>query len=202
MLPRRRVGSLRLLRLLLVLVVAFAAVVAFCPAAAAAAGEGVGVVEEEEVRVGEAAAAVARGEGDDAVVAAAVAGGEVAGEAGAGLGEGAAAANATGKEGSLAEMIDRALEKEFPESEGEQGGGGALDLVTSGGGGGGCPVIRLGIWLLPLGASGSAASRSRPPWPRRWGILGLFGTAILCLLVSAALVFCREGPRQLQQHGG
>lgn len=44
----------------------------------------------------------------------------------------AAAANATGKEGSLAEMIDRALEKEFPESEGEQGGGGALDLVTSG----------------------------------------------------------------------
>uniref|UniRef100_A0A0E0E2V9 Cation/H+ exchanger transmembrane domain-containing protein n=1 Tax=Oryza meridionalis TaxID=40149 RepID=A0A0E0E2V9_9ORYZ len=36
---------------------------------------------------------------------------------------GAAAANATGKEGSLAEMIDRALEKEFPESEGEQGGG-------------------------------------------------------------------------------
>lgn len=121
----------------------------------------------------------------------------MAGEAGRGWG-GAAAANATGKEGSLAEMIDRALEKEFPESEGEQGGGGALDLVTSGW----CPVIRLGIWLLPLGASGSAASRSRPPWPRRWGILGLFGTAILCLLVSAALVFCREGPRQLQQHGG
>lgn len=123
--------------------------VAFCPAAAAAAGEGVGVVEEEEVRVGEAAAAVARGEGDDAVVAAAVAGGEVAGEAGAGLGEGAAAANATGKEGSLAEMIDRALEKEFPESEGEQGGGGALDLVTSGGGGGWVPRDPPGDLVTP-----------------------------------------------------
>jgi hypothetical protein len=40
-------------------------------------------------------------------------------------GEVALQGNATNKEGSLADMIDRALEKEFPDSEGEQGGGGA-----------------------------------------------------------------------------
>jgi hypothetical protein len=41
-------------------------------------------------------------------------------------GEVVAQGNATdNKEGSLADMIDRALEKEFPESEDEQGGGGA-----------------------------------------------------------------------------
>jgi hypothetical protein len=38
-------------------------------------------------------------------------------------GEVTAQGNATANEGSLAEMIDRALEKEFPESEGEQGRG-------------------------------------------------------------------------------
>ncbi|KAG8044106.1 hypothetical protein GUJ93_ZPchr0048g33357 [Zizania palustris] len=98
MLTRRRAGSVVLLLILLV-----AAAVAFC--SAAAAGDG-------EARAGEAAEAVARGEGAEA---AAEAGGEVVAEAAAG--------NTTAKEGSLADMIDRALEKEFPESEGEQGGG-------------------------------------------------------------------------------
>ncbi|KAG8094525.1 hypothetical protein GUJ93_ZPchr0012g21899 [Zizania palustris] len=89
MLTRRRAGSVVLLLILLV-----AAAVAFC--SAAAAGDG-------EARAGEAAEAVARGEGAEA---AAEAGGEVVAEAAAG--------NTTAKEGSLADMIDRALEKEFP----------------------------------------------------------------------------------------
>ncbi|KAL6602853.1 hypothetical protein ACP70R_043214 [Stipagrostis hirtigluma subsp. patula] len=105
---RRRPGSLPLRLLCLLLL---AAAVAFSPTAAAAAD-----AEAEKGRAGKAeaeaeadAAAVARGDG----VAVAEAGGEVA-----------AQGNATAKEeGSLADMIDRALEKEFPESEGEQGGG-------------------------------------------------------------------------------
>uniref|UniRef100_A0A0D9WR92 Cation/H+ exchanger transmembrane domain-containing protein n=1 Tax=Leersia perrieri TaxID=77586 RepID=A0A0D9WR92_9ORYZ len=114
MLTRRRAGSLlRPLSITLLVLI----LVAFCSAVAAA-----GVEEEAEARAGEAAAAVARGEGGGAeeAGAAAEAGGEVVSDAASG----AAGGNATtGKEGSLAEMIDRALEKEFPESEGEQGGG-------------------------------------------------------------------------------
>jgi hypothetical protein len=105
MLPTRRgrrpSRAPRLLALLLL-----ASAVAFCHAA--------GDVVGDEERVGEAAAAVARGEGVADALGAAEAGGEVALQG-----------NATNKEGSLADMIDRALEKEFPDSEGEQGGGGA-----------------------------------------------------------------------------
>jgi hypothetical protein len=101
MLPTRRGRRPGLLLAVLLLALA----VAICHAA--------GDVGDEE-RVGEAAAAVARGEGVAAALGAAEAGGEVALQG-----------NATNKEGSLADMIDRALEKEFPDSEGEQGGGGA-----------------------------------------------------------------------------
>ncbi|KAI4966253.1 hypothetical protein ZWY2020_041900 [Hordeum vulgare] len=59
--------------------------------------------------VGEAVAAVERAD----AMAAAQAGGE------------AAQGNGTNKENNLADMIDRALEKEFPDSKGDQGGGGA-----------------------------------------------------------------------------
>ncbi|XP_066370648.1 K(+) efflux antiporter 4-like isoform X3 [Miscanthus floridulus] len=114
MLPRRRSnhpGSSFPLPFLLVCGLLLAAAVAFSPAAAAeAAGRGAG----HEGRAGKPeveaeAEAEARGDG----VAVAEAGGEVV-----------AQGNATeAKEGSLADMIDRALEKEFPESEGEQGGG-------------------------------------------------------------------------------
>ncbi|CAM0910289.1 unnamed protein product [Alopecurus aequalis] len=95
---RHRLGSV--LRLLAVLLLASA--VAFSHAA--------GDVGDEE-RVGEAAAAVARGDAVTTALGAAEAGGEVV------------PGNATTKDGSLADMIDRALEKEFPDSEGEQGGG-------------------------------------------------------------------------------
>jgi type IV secretory pathway TrbL component len=98
----RRPGLLAVLLLLLLLATSLAP--------SHAAGDVVG----DEERVGEAAAAVARGEGVAAALGAAEAGGEVALQG-----------NATNKEGSLADMIDRALEKEFPDSEGEQGGGGA-----------------------------------------------------------------------------
>ena len=97
---RRRPGAA--LRLLLLL----ASAVAFSHAA--------GDVGDEE-RVGEAAAALARADAVTTALGVAEAGGEVV-----------AQGNATAKdEGSLADMIDRALEKEFPDSEGEQGGGGA-----------------------------------------------------------------------------
>ncbi|XP_062229043.1 K(+) efflux antiporter 4-like isoform X2 [Phragmites australis] len=105
MLTRRRCpGSLLLLCALLL-----AAAVASSSAAVAAAGKG-----GDEGRAGkEEAEAVAAGEGGDGV-AVAEAGGEVVAQGNA---------TAKDKEGSLADMIDRALEKEFPESEGEQGGG-------------------------------------------------------------------------------
>ncbi|XP_066370490.1 K(+) efflux antiporter 4-like isoform X3 [Miscanthus floridulus] len=116
MLPRRRSnhpGSSFPLPFLLVCGLLLAAAVAFSPAAAAeAAGRGGGGGAGHEGRAGKPeveAEAEARGDG----VAVAEAGGEVV-----------AQGNATeAKEGSLADMIDRALEKEFPESEGEQGGG-------------------------------------------------------------------------------
>ena len=41
-------------------------------------------------------------------------------------------ANASGKEGSFAELIDRALEKEFPDSEQTSGGSGSRDLYVVG----------------------------------------------------------------------
>ncbi|XP_008649141.1 K(+) efflux antiporter 4 isoform X1 [Zea mays] len=86
-----------------------AAAVAFSPAAAAEAADGGAGHEGRAGKPEVEAEAEARGDG----VAVAEAGGEVV-----------AQGNATeAKEGSLADMIDRALEKEFPESEGEQGGG-------------------------------------------------------------------------------
>ncbi|GJM98168.1 hypothetical protein PR202_ga15153 [Eleusine coracana subsp. coracana] len=106
---RSRPGSLLIVCLLL------AAAVAFSPFAAAADADAGKGGNDERRRAGkeeaETEAAAAAGERGDGVVVA-EAGGEVA-----------AQGNATAKEGSLADMIDRALEKEFPESEGEQGGG-------------------------------------------------------------------------------
>jgi hypothetical protein len=95
-----------------------AAAVAFSPAAAAEAADGGAGHEGRAGKPEVEAEAEARGDG----VAVAEAGGEVV-----------AQGNATeAKEGSLADMIDRALEKEFPESEGEQGGGGAWIWPTPG----------------------------------------------------------------------
>ncbi|XP_014753157.1 K(+) efflux antiporter 6 isoform X2 [Brachypodium distachyon] len=101
---RRRLLALLLLLLPLVAAVAFDFV-------AGDAGDEERVLVGNEERAVQAAAAVARGEGLDIALGAAEAGGE------------AVQGNATTKDGSLADMIDRALEKEFPESEGEQGGG-------------------------------------------------------------------------------
>jgi len=123
MLPRRRSnhpGSSSPVPFLLVCGLLLAAAVAFSPAAAAeAAGRGGGAGHEGRAGKPEVEAeAEARGDG----AAVAEAGGEVV-----------AQGNATdAKEGSLADMIDRALEKEFPESEGEQGGGGAWIWPTPG----------------------------------------------------------------------
>jgi hypothetical protein len=105
---RRRPGSL----LLVCLLAAAATLSPFAAAADADAGKGRDGGGDDERRrdVEEAEAVGQRGDG----VAVAEAGGEVT-----------AQGNATANEGSLAEMIDRALEKEFPESEGEQGRGGA-----------------------------------------------------------------------------
>ncbi|EER88524.1 hypothetical protein BDA96_10G222500 [Sorghum bicolor] len=115
MLPRRRSnhpGSSSPLPFLLVCGLLLAAAVAFSPAAAAeAAGRGGGGAGHEGRAGKPEVEAEAEARGDGAAVA--EAGGEVV-----------AQGNATdAKEGSLADMIDRALEKEFPESEGEQGGG-------------------------------------------------------------------------------
>jgi len=121
MLPRRRSnhpGSSFPLPFLLVCGLLLAAAVAFSPAAAAeaAGGGGGGGGAGHEGRAGKPEV-----EAEDGV-AVAEAGGEVV-----------AQGNATeAKEGSLADMIDRALEKEFPESEGEQGGGGAWIWPTPG----------------------------------------------------------------------
>jgi hypothetical protein len=128
MLPRRfsnHPGSSSPLPFLVVCGLLLAAAVAFSPAAAAEAagrgGGGGGGGAGHEGRAGKPeveAEAEARGDG----VAVAEAGGEVV-----------AQGNATeAKEGSLADMIDRALEKEFPESESEQGGGGAWIWPTPG----------------------------------------------------------------------
>jgi opacity protein-like surface antigen len=115
MLPRRRssrrVPSLPLLLLVLCALLLIAAV-AFSPAAAAkavAGGGGGGAVHEGRVGKQEAEAE-AEVRGDQ--VAMAEAGSEV-------VAQGNAMDN---KEGSLDDMIDRTLEKEFPESEDEQGG--------------------------------------------------------------------------------
>ncbi|PAN23700.1 hypothetical protein PAHAL_4G110900 [Panicum hallii] len=110
MLPRRRSRPGSSLRLLVLGALLLAAAAAFSPAAAAAA-EAAGGREARAGKQEAEAQAEAEARGDR--VAVAEAGGEVA-----------AQGNATdNKEGSLADMIDRALEKEFPESEGEQGGG-------------------------------------------------------------------------------
>lgn len=103
---RRRLLGPVLPRLLAALLLASA--VALLPRAAGDAAEA-----GDEGRVGEAVAAVERADAAAVALGAAEAGGEVA------------QGNATTKENSLADMIDRALEKEFPDSEGDQGGGGA-----------------------------------------------------------------------------
>ncbi|KAG2606628.1 K(+) efflux antiporter 4-like isoform X3 [Panicum virgatum] len=112
MLPHRRRSSRpgSSLPLLVLGALLLAAAAAFSPAAAAAAEAAAG----REARAGkQEAEAQAEAEARGDRVAIAEAGGEVA-----------AQGNATdNKEGSFADMIDRALEKEFPESEGEQGGG-------------------------------------------------------------------------------
>ncbi|KAF7102741.1 hypothetical protein CFC21_103819 [Triticum aestivum] len=105
MLMRRRRQRPVLPRLLLATLL-IASAVAFLPRAAGDAAEA-----GDEGRVGEAVAAVERADAAAAALGAAEAGGE------------AAQGNATTKEHSLADMIDRALEKEFPDSEGDQGGG-------------------------------------------------------------------------------
>lgn len=112
---RSRPGFLTLVCLLLAAAVAFSPFAAAADADAGKGGNDGGDDErrragKEEAETEAAAGAAERGD----VVAVAEAGGEVA-----------AQGNATAKEGSLADMIDRALEKEFPESEGEQSGGGA-----------------------------------------------------------------------------
>jgi len=142
MLPRRRSSSRpgSSLRLLVLGALLLAAAAAFAPAAAEA---GAGKQEAE-------AQAEAEARGDR--VAVTEAGGEVA-----------AQGNATdNKEGSFADMIDRALEKEFPESEGEQGGGGAWIWPPP--------------WDLVLRVRGrvlvAVLARSRPRWLERLGILG------------------------------
>ncbi|KAE8809297.1 K(+) efflux antiporter 6-like [Hordeum vulgare] len=96
---RRRLLGPILPRLLVALLLASAA--ALLPGAAGDAAD--------EGHVGKAVAAVERAD----ATAAAQAGGE------------ATQGNGTNKENSLADMIDRAVEKEFPDSEGDQGGGGA-----------------------------------------------------------------------------
>jgi len=90
-------------------------------------------------------------------------------------GEVVAQGNATeAKEGSLADMIDRALEKEFPESEGEQDGGGVWIWPT--------PRIHRSVraWDLVLGrvcgwaqwrVSVAVMFRSRHRWLERVGTL-------------------------------
>ncbi|XP_044423281.1 K(+) efflux antiporter 6 isoform X1 [Triticum aestivum] len=104
MLMRRRHLLGPVLPRLLLTALLLASAVAFLPRAAGDDAAEAG----DERRVGEAVAAVERA---DAALGAAEAGGE------------AAQGNATNKEHSLADMIDRALEKEFPDSEGDQGGG-------------------------------------------------------------------------------
>lgn len=164
MLPRRRSnhpGSSFPLPFLLICGLLLAAAVAFSPAAAAeAAGRGGAGHEGRAGKPEVEAEAEARGDG----VAVAEAGGEVV-----------AQGNATeAKEGSLADMIDRALEKEFPESEGEQGGGGAWiwltpgihrsvrarDLVLG-------RVCGWGRWRVSV----AVLFRSRPRWLERVGTL-------------------------------
>ena len=103
---RRRLLGPVLPRLLVALLLASAA--ALLPGAAGDAAEAA-----DEGRVGEAVAAVERADATAAALGAAQADGE------------AAQGNGTNKENSLADMINRALEKEFPDSEGDQGGGGA-----------------------------------------------------------------------------
>ncbi|CAN6163717.1 unnamed protein product [Urochloa humidicola] len=114
MLPRRRSsrpGSS--LPLLVLCALLLAAAVAFSPVAAAEAEAGAGGAGREARAAAGKQEAEAEAEARGDRVAVAEAGGEVV-----------AQGNATdNKEGSLADMIDRALEKEFPESEGEQGGG-------------------------------------------------------------------------------
>lgn len=135
MLPRRRRSSSRRgyrlpVPLLVLCALLLAAAVAFSPAAAAEAAAGGGAGHEGRAGKSEAEAE-AEARGDRVVVA--EAGGEVV-----------AQGNATdNKEGSLADMIDRALEKEFPESEGEQGGGGAWIWSPRG--------IPRGIWFRGRG---------------------------------------------------
>ncbi|XP_044974081.1 internal alternative NAD(P)H-ubiquinone oxidoreductase A1, mitochondrial-like [Hordeum vulgare subsp. vulgare] len=97
---RRRLLGPVLPRLLVALLLASAA--ALLPGAAEAADEG---------RVGEAVATVERADATAATLGAAQTDGE------------ATQGNGTNKENNLANMIDRALEKEFPDSEGDQGGG-------------------------------------------------------------------------------
>jgi hypothetical protein len=82
--------------------------------------------------------------------------------------------NATAREGSLADMIDRALEKEFPESEGERGGGGAWiwpgDLPRRGSGSGSGPGRVGGVCRWPRSSDlGSGGCR----------VLGVAGTGRL-----------------------
>ena len=146
MLPRRRRSSRpgSSLPLLVLGALLLAAAAAFSPAAGREARAG---KQEAEAQ----AEAEARGDR----VAVAEAGGEVA-----------AQGNATdNKEGSFADMIDRALEKEFPESEGEQGGGGAC--------GPGHPPR--GIWFrgaMRWRVSVAVLARSRRRWLERLGIGG------------------------------
>jgi hypothetical protein len=144
---RRRPGSLLLVCLLLAAAATLSPFAAAADADAVKGGDGGGDDERRRDVKEEAEAAGEHGDG----VAVAEAGGEVT-----------AHGNATANEGSLAEMIDRALEKEFPESEGEQGGGGAWiwpgdppraarDLVLGGGG-----------WVACVGARDFAVQFSAP----------------------------------------
>ena len=159
MLPRRRRSSRpgSSLPLLVLGALLLAAAAAFSPAAAAAAEAAAG----REARAGkQEAEAQAEAEARGERVAVAEAGGEVA-----------AQGNATdNKEGSFADMIDRALEKEFPESEGEQGGGGAC--------GSGRPPRDpppRGIWFrgaMRWRVSVAVLARSRRRWLERLGIGG------------------------------
>jgi len=142
MLPRRRRSSRPGSSLPLLVL---GALLLAAAAAEAAAGREAGAGKQEAEAQAEAEA-----RGDR--VAVAEAGGEVA-----------AQGNATdNKEGSFADMIDRALEKEFPESEGEQGGGGAWIWPPP--------------WDLVLRVRGrvlvAVLARSRPRWLERLGILG------------------------------
>ncbi|KAE8811199.1 K(+) efflux antiporter 4 [Hordeum vulgare] len=100
---RRRLLGPVLPRLLVALLLASAA--ALLPGAAGNVAEAA-----DEDRVGEAVAAVERADATAPALGVAQAVGE------------AAQGNGTNKENSLTDMIDRALEKEFPDSEGDQGG--------------------------------------------------------------------------------